>query len=208
VLDVGCGAGALAARLAGRAGHVDALDRSPVMIEAARRAVPANVTCILGDVLREPLPAARYDAIVSDTALHHMPLDEVLPRLAVALRPGGVLAAVVLPRLDLPREAAAELAGAVGHRVLGAAFYALRTAGGSWYERPASHAVMPMVLDPPLTTREARAAAAAALPGARVRRLAYWRYLLVWQRGVTSPAAVLTRPAGSAAGRRRAGRRR
>jgi SAM-dependent methyltransferase len=183
VLDVGCGAGALAARLAGRAAHVDALDRSPAMIEAARRAVPRNVTCLLGDVLREPLPAAHYDAIVSDTALHHMPLDEVLPRLAAALRPGGVLAAVVLPRLDLPREAAAELAGAVGHRVLGAAFYALRTAGGSWYERPASHAVMPMVLDPPLTTREARAVAAAALPGARVRRLAYWRYLLVWQRG-------------------------
>jgi ubiquinone/menaquinone biosynthesis C-methylase UbiE len=59
VLDVGCGAGALAVTLAGRAGHVDALDRSPVMIDAARRAVPGNVTCILGDVMRDPLPAAR-----------------------------------------------------------------------------------------------------------------------------------------------------
>ena len=183
VLDVGCGAGALAAKLAGRAGHVDALDRSPVMIEAARRAVPGNVTCILGDVMHDPLPAGHYDAIVSVTALHHMPLDGVLPRLAAALRPGGVLAAVALPRRDLPREAPAELAGAAGHRVLGAIFAVLRAGSrGRWYERPPSHAEMPMVLDPPLTTRQVRVIATAALPGARVRRLAYWRYLLVWQR--------------------------
>jgi ubiquinone/menaquinone biosynthesis C-methylase UbiE len=32
VLDVGCGAGAFAAELAARAGHVDALDRSPVIL--------------------------------------------------------------------------------------------------------------------------------------------------------------------------------
>jgi SAM-dependent methyltransferase len=194
VLDVGCGAGALAARLAGRAGHVDALDRSPVMIEAARRAVPGNVTCILGDVMRDPLPGGHYDAIVSDTALHHMPLGDVLPRLAAALRPGGVLAAVALPRGDLPRDAAAELAGAAGYRVLGAAFAVLRATGrGSWYERPPSHAAMPMVLDPPLTTRQVRVVAAATLPGAWVRRLAYWRYLLVWQRPPARPA----RPPGS-----------
>lgn len=49
-LDVGCGAGAFAVKLAQRVGTVDALDRSPVMIEAARRATPSNVTCILGDV--------------------------------------------------------------------------------------------------------------------------------------------------------------
>lgn len=41
VLDVGCGAGAFAAELATRAGHVDALDRSPEMIEAARQITPA-----------------------------------------------------------------------------------------------------------------------------------------------------------------------
>jgi 2-polyprenyl-3-methyl-5-hydroxy-6-metoxy-1,4-benzoquinol methylase len=35
VLDVGCGAGAFAARLAGRAEHVDAVDKSAAMIEAA-----------------------------------------------------------------------------------------------------------------------------------------------------------------------------
>jgi hypothetical protein len=41
---------------------------------------------------------------------------------------------------------------------------------------------MPMVFDPPLTTREVRQHAAAVLPGAQVRRLLFWRYLLTWQR--------------------------
>jgi hypothetical protein len=57
-------------------------------------------------------------------------LGAVLPRLAAALRPGGVLAAVALPR-----EAAAELAGAAGYRVLGAAFAVLRASGRGGYWR-------------------------------------------------------------------------
>jgi len=110
-----------------------------------------------------------------------------------ALRPGGVLAAVAMPRIDLPREAVAELAGAPGHRVLGAAFAVLRASGrGSWYARPLSRAAMLVVMDPPLTTRQVRVVAAAALTGARVRRLAYWRYLLVWQRPALTPGAPVS----------------
>lgn len=189
VLDVGCGAGAFAARLAGRAARVDAVDRSAVMIEAARRRAPANVACIEADVMELPLPADHYDAIVSLTVLHHLPLGDVLRRLAPALRPGGVLAAVVLPRSDLPREAPVEVVAAAANRAFGAAFAALRSAGaGGWYRPDPTHEAMPKVLDPPLTTRQAREVAAAALPGARVRRLLFWRYLLLWRRPVDAPA--------------------
>jgi len=104
VLDVGCGAGDFAIRLAERAGRVDAVDRSAGMIEAARRAVPANVTCWQGDVAEMTLPAGAYDAITSISALHHMSLPTVLPRLAQALRPGGLLVAIALYRLDVPRD--------------------------------------------------------------------------------------------------------
>jgi len=183
VLDVGCGAGSFAAELATRADHVDALDREPAMIKEARRAVPANVTCILADVLHEPLPEARYDAIVSISALHHMPLDDVLPRLASALRPGGVLTAVALPRTDLARDLPAEIAGAVGLRLFGAAFAMLRAAGrGDWYALKPSHAIMPVVMAPLLSTRQVRRQVAALLPGAQVRRLVFWRYFLLWQK--------------------------
>lgn len=188
VLDVGCGAGAFAAELATRAEHVDALDRSPAMIEQARRVVPANVTCVLADVLSEPLPDACYDAIVSNTALHHMRLDQALPRLARALRPGGVLAVVALPRGDILRELPAELCAAIGHRVWGAAFVILRAAGGDrrrWYAMEPSHAIMP-VLGGSLTTRQVRQQASGLLPGAQVRRLVFWRYFLLWHKPVDS----------------------
>jgi SAM-dependent methyltransferase len=188
VLDVGCGAGALAAELAARADHVDALDRCPAMIEQAKRVAPANVTCLLADVLEEPLGEAQYDAIVSLSALHHLPLGEALPRLAAALRPGGVLAAAALPRPDLRREWPAELTAAVGHRIFGVAFAALRASGrGGWYAMQPSHAIMPVVVDPPLTTRQVRGQASALLPGAQVRRLVFWRYLLLWQKPVSRP---------------------
>src|SRR5262245_59266153 len=98
VLDVGCGAGAFAARLARRCEQVDALDRCAEMIEQAKRRAPGNVSCVLADVLAGPLPGKDYDAIFSISALHHMPLQDSLLVLKAALRPGGVLAAIALPR--------------------------------------------------------------------------------------------------------------
>ena len=185
ILDVGCGAGAFAARLADHAEHVDAVDKSAAMIEAARQRTPANVTCIHADVLQLSLPAEHYDAIVSITALHHVPLGDALRHLAPALRPGGVLAAVVLPRSDLPREMPVEVVAAVANRVFGALFAVLRTTGrGSWYRPEATHQTMPKVVDPPLTTRQARHIAATTLPRGDVRRLLFWRYLLFWQRPI------------------------
>jgi ubiquinone/menaquinone biosynthesis C-methylase UbiE len=186
VLDVGCGAGAFAAQLATRAEHVDALDRSPAMIDLARLVAPSNVNCLLADVLLEPLPDASYDAIVSNTALHHMQLDQALPRLARALRPGGVLAVVALPQIDMPRELPTELCAAIGHRVLGAGFAVLRASrGGGWYGMEPSHAIMPVV-GGSLTTGQVRQQASALLPGAQVRRLLFWRYLLLWRKPADS----------------------
>jgi SAM-dependent methyltransferase len=105
VLEVGCGAGAFAARLAGHAEHVDAVDQSAAMIEAAQRHTPANVTCIRADVMKLSLPAERYDAIVSITALHHLPLADALRHLAPALpgrcaRRGGLAPDALAPGDD------------------------------------------------------------------------------------------------------------
>jgi SAM-dependent methyltransferase len=186
VLDVGCGAGAFAARLARRCERVDALDRSAEMIEEARRRAPGNVNCVLADVLTDPLPGKDYDAIFSVTALHHMPLPDALEVLAAGLRPGGVLAAIALPRPDLRRELPAEVAAVAGHRLLGAMFLAARLLGrGDAFAKDRAHATMPVVMDPPLTTREVARQAAAVLPGVRVRRLLFWRYLLTWQKPVS-----------------------
>jgi SAM-dependent methyltransferase len=185
VLDVGCGAGGFAARLAGHVDHVDAVERSSAMIEIASQRTPDNVTCILGDVMTHTLPENSYDAIFSIAALHHMDLATALPRFAALLRRGGVLAAVALPRKDLRAELPAEIVAALGHRLLGAAFLFARTVGhGDWFAKDSSHSMMPVVLAPELTTREVAGRSAAIFADVQVRRLIFWRYLLRWQKPV------------------------
>jgi hypothetical protein len=136
-------------------------------------------------VLADALPGEDYDAVFSISALHHMSLQDALPVLTAALRPGGVLAAIALPRPDVPRELPVEIAAAAGHRVLGAMFLTKRLLGSnSGFAKDPGRATMPVVMDPPLTTREAARQAAAVLPGVRVRRLLFWRYLLIWQKPI------------------------
>ena len=186
VLDVGCGAGAFAARLAQSSEQVDALDRSAEMIEEAKRRTPGNVNCVLADVLADPLPGKDYDAIFSISALHHMPLQDSLPVLAAALRPGGILAAIALPRPDLARELPVEIVAAAAHRLLGAMFLAKRLLGSNGgFAKDSTRSTMPVVMDPPLTTREVANQAAEVLPGVRVQRLLFCRYLLIWQKPIT-----------------------
>jgi SAM-dependent methyltransferase len=184
VLDVGCGAGRFAARLAERADRVDALDASPAMITEARRIGPANVTCLLGDAATADLPADAYDAVTSISALHHMDLPAVLPRLAAALRPGGLLIAVAHHRLEIPRGLPAEAVSVLGSNARRAALLCLpagRQYRREMYRRQAAQPPMPM-MNPELTLRQVRAQAAAALPGSRVRWLVHWRYELSWRK--------------------------
>jgi SAM-dependent methyltransferase len=184
VLDVGCGAGTLARKLAGSVPQVDGIDLSPAMIEAARREAPRNVTFSVGDALTlDPAPGS-YDAVLSSAVLHHLPLAEALPRMAGWLRPGGVLVAVALPRGDLRRELPVDVVAAATHHALGLAFAAARpVTGAELHRHEDTHDAMP-VQDGALTTREVRAQARAVLPGVRVGRLLFFRYLLVWQKPV------------------------
>jgi trans-aconitate methyltransferase len=182
VLDVGCGAGTLARALAARVPHVDGVDRSPEMIDAAGRSAPPNLSLHLGDALTVAFPEGGYDAVVSSAVLHHLPLEQALPRMASWLRPGGVLVAVALPRVELPRELPVELAASATHHALGLAFAALRRlTGADLLRHEPTHEDMP-VAEAVLTSRQVRAQAARLLPGVRVRRLLLWRYLLTWRK--------------------------
>jgi SAM-dependent methyltransferase len=92
VLEVGCGWGEFAARVASELGaEVVAVDLSPRMVELAReRGVDARV----GDVQRLTFPAATFDVAVANWMLYHVPdLDGALAELARVLRPGGRLVA-------------------------------------------------------------------------------------------------------------------
>jgi trans-aconitate methyltransferase len=88
VLDLGCGTGELAARIAAGGARVIGLDSDPAMVAAAaRRLGEANTLLADGHSFRLPQPV---DAVFSNAALHWMARqDEVVGRVRAALRPGG-----------------------------------------------------------------------------------------------------------------------
>ena len=88
VLDLGCGTGDLAARIAGAGARVIGLDSDPAMIAAARKRLPRadlRVADAHDFTVEEPV-----DAVFSNAALHWMPASvEVLGCVSDALKLGG-----------------------------------------------------------------------------------------------------------------------
>ena len=100
-LDVGCGDGMLACRLAERCTEVTGIDRDDRMIALARERAPAqahagHVTFVAADFLAYPLAEASFDFVCANTSLHHMDFAAALTAMARVLRPGGNLAVIGL----------------------------------------------------------------------------------------------------------------
>ncbi|RZQ60435.1 class I SAM-dependent methyltransferase [Amycolatopsis suaedae] len=174
-LDVGCGLGTFARRLAATGLEVTGLDASREMVSAARALGPDTVTYRHADVTAEDLPAGGYDFVSCLAALHHMPFETVA-KLRDALAPGGVLVVLGMARARKVREFAAwtaavaldqppKLAVRLGERLNGGA---------------APLPVMPM-RDPDQTMTQVRRESARLLPGSSVRVLLFWRYLLTYR---------------------------
>lgn len=94
VLEPGCGAGRLTARLAaltGPTGRVVAFDVSREFIRAARqRGLPAQVHLQLAAADSFTAPPGSFDHVVCFNAFPHLtPLEAVVRRLVSVLRPGG-----------------------------------------------------------------------------------------------------------------------
>ncbi|MFI1168886.1 class I SAM-dependent methyltransferase [Streptomyces sp. NPDC020801] len=170
-LDVGCGDGLLARKLAGRAKRVTGIDKSPEMIACAREfaADHPHLTFVEGDFLTTDLPVVTYDLICSVTTIHHMDFEAALIRMRELLRPGGTLVVVGMAREASLAEWAALIAAAPLVRIT----KVLRRARG-----PQG---MP-VADPQMSYGQVRAAARRLLPGVRYRRHVLRRYSLTWQK--------------------------
>ena len=95
VLEVGCGMGNFAERLAREtAAEVVATDLSPRMVEVAReRGLDARVA----DVQELPFDEGEFDCVVANAMLYHVEdVDRALSELARVLEPGGKLVAVTI----------------------------------------------------------------------------------------------------------------
>ncbi|MDL4770627.1 MULTISPECIES: class I SAM-dependent methyltransferase [Thermomonosporaceae] len=171
-LDVGCGDGLLARRLASRAAHVTGIDRSPEMIERARTlsAKHGNVEFMEADALACDLPAEGHDFVCSVTAIHHMDFTAALTAMRETLRPGGSLVVISLAN-----------SGTLGDRVYSLTCIPVHHYHRFRNRRRAGDPGAPIAW-PDMTWSEVREEAARLLPGARFRRHRLWRYSIVWRK--------------------------
>lgn len=96
VLELGCGTGAVTARLVERGARLTALDQSPEMLERAKQRLARRahevewLECTASEI--DALPAGGFDAVVASFALSEMSASErrfVLVEAARRLAPGG-----------------------------------------------------------------------------------------------------------------------
>ncbi|GAA1117248.1 SAM-dependent methyltransferase [Nocardiopsis composta] len=180
-LDVGCGDGRFARRLALRGLEVDAIDPDAGILDLARERTPGrlDVHYTAAPLAGIDLEPGAYDFISAIASLHHMPFPDALRRLDAALAPGGVLAVLGLYREDTATDRAAGLAALPAQWATAAGLKAARLLTG--VPDPAYLSDM-RTADPEMTLHRIAAEAGRVLPGVRVRRHLYWRYSLVYVR--------------------------
>jgi len=178
-LEIGCGTGAFARRLAKQCKHVVALDLSSEMIRVARSRSTQfhNLEFQLADATTWNFPHSHFDFVCSIATLHHLNQRELLVRMKESLKPGGILAVLDLVESNTWIE-----------RILDVAAFGV--SGGL-------RLIHNRRLRPPAEVRKAweqhgkrdfystindmRALANEILPGSTVSRQLFWRYLLVYK---------------------------
>ena len=92
-LDVGCGDGTFAKRLASVCRLVTAVDADEAQVEIARRTCAAvdNVEIRQDEVMSMDLDQESFDLVTAVAVLHHLPLEAGFGKLRSLVRPGGRL---------------------------------------------------------------------------------------------------------------------
>lgn len=173
-LDVGCGDGLLAQKLATRAKWVVALDASPEMAEQARRRtadldIEVVETDFLAAVRDGVLAPHSFSFVTSVAALHHLDPEAALQAMASLVEPGGRLAVVGL----------AMSRSAVDWLIAAAQFPIVRTIRLAHGGKSAPDS-MPMNFDTIPTWSQSKRTALEVLPEARWRRTLQLRYMIEW----------------------------
>jgi SAM-dependent methyltransferase len=180
VLEIGCGSGAFSRRLAQRSCRVVAVDLSPNMIDVAKQRSEDydNIDFQVADIMKWEFRVNHFDAIVSLATVHHLPLERLLSKLSVALKPGGKLAILDL----VQREGLKDIWLEAIAMPLNWIFNKFRNKG----IKPTPEAVEAlrehMRTDKYLTLSQARQIYTSSLAGATVRRHLFWRYSAVWEK--------------------------
>ncbi|GIH93631.1 class I SAM-dependent methyltransferase [Planobispora siamensis] len=170
-LDVGCGDGLLARKLAGRAERVIGIDRYAPAVEKARSlGGPGDLTFVEADFLTWSPPEDGVDFVSFVATIHHMDFTAALKKAEAVLRPGGALAVVGLALNATLADWAFSALGLPATRIMRLRNRAV--AGGP--DVP--------ILDADMSWGQVRRAAGELLPGSVFRKHVLWRYSLTWRK--------------------------
>jgi len=169
VLDVGCGEGLLVERRASVSRFVTGVDADPQAVMRARARIETllNATVYEGDFLEIFLEPGSFDLVTMVATLHHLDFEEAVSRMCSLLRPGGKL---IVIGLSANRT--------IGDWVLsGAALPVVHPMGRIHGEH---RDIRVVTRAPTQTLREIREGASRLLPGCKIKRGLYYRYILLW----------------------------
>lgn len=182
VLDIGCGTGEFARLLAQRFNKVVALDLSPNTIDVAKKRSQdyKNIDFQLADIMQWQFPSFYFDAIISIATFHHVSVENLLPNLQNALKPGGKL--IILDLLEQEN--------------IGDFFNDFIAVPLNWLfsfknrhiqPSPAAIAAMREHLrtDKFLTFSQVKQIYLNSLHQAEIKKHLFWRYSLVWQKPIS-----------------------
>jgi SAM-dependent methyltransferase len=182
-VDVGCGKGVLAGKLATQFAHVTGIDRNEGMAAAAaarlrgvrqvsiQRCDFADFGATIGD--------DGADLITMVAVLHHMDLGDALTRIPRLVAPGGRLLVVGIARPDSLADLAFDVISGAVNPVMGMIKHPRPVRPPE--RTPDTQPAVP-VMDPTTTFAEIAKAARAHLPGSTVRRRLFFRYTLLWEK--------------------------
>jgi 2-polyprenyl-3-methyl-5-hydroxy-6-metoxy-1,4-benzoquinol methylase len=167
VLDVGCGDGLLAQRLAPVSRSVTGIDSDPAAIGRAadRLASVQHVTVSRAEFEGYRAGERRFDLITFVASLHHMDLRDSLVKARDLLTPTGEIAVVGCSANKTVRDWVWSAMCVPAARI------------GSWLHSETRN-IGVVVKDPQEGLDDIRRAVDDVLPGASVRRALYYRYLL------------------------------
>jgi ubiquinone/menaquinone biosynthesis C-methylase UbiE len=172
-LDIGCGEGLFATKLAKRSDRVDAIDLDRATIEKAQDRHPAlNIYYQQANFLALELPKDTYDAIVAIASVHHMDLAETLQKMQQILHPSGKLLI-----LGLYRETS------ILDYIYSAISVPLNFIYLNWHRQSIDKTVDIAPTRPPhLSLGQITSVATSVIPGFKIRRHLLWRYSMTWQK--------------------------
>jgi 2-polyprenyl-3-methyl-5-hydroxy-6-metoxy-1,4-benzoquinol methylase len=177
VLDVGCGDGLLAQRLAPVSRSVTAIDPDAAAIRRATDRLAAHEhVAVSQEAFDDYQPGhRRFDLITFVASLHHMDLRASLAKARDLLTPHGEIAVVGISANKSVRDWVWAVMCVPPARL------------GSWWNSE-TRDVGVVVTNPREGLDDVRRGADDVLPGASVRRAPYYRYLLRWAND-SAPAA-------------------